>query len=104
MRKIDVFSDFGPGTTPAKALLEIAEQLTLKEQGCWLTYVDEILILVQGKDDWKIKYRINNGTVTRPIRTGLAQELLAANMVGKPLTNVSFIHNLTRIEEAIVLE
>jgi hypothetical protein len=104
MKRIDVVSQFGPGTSFAQALANVAEQLRIKEQGCWLASVDEILTLTQGSRDWKIRYRIHEAKVTRPINPDVARELLEADMLGRSIFGVQFVHNPTRIEEVIVFE
>lgn len=104
MRKIDVVQELGPGLSYEAAVAKIAEKLRLKEQGCWLTCVHEVLALTQHKENWTIKYRIGTGTITRPIRPELAHEILEADMVSRSLPDVWFIHNPTQIEDMVILE
>jgi hypothetical protein len=104
VKSIDVRSEFGAGISYQQAWPKVAEHLRLKEQKCWLARVEEILTLVQGTQDWKVKYRINTSTVTRFINPQAVHELLEADMIGKPLINVRFIHSPTRIEEVVILE
>lgn len=74
-----------------------------KRQGCAWVKVYKILGLQQGAKGWKVRYRVGEASVTRPINPILALELVDENLIGHSLVATWFIVNPKRVAEVVTL-
>lgn len=101
MREIDFAQYHTEGRTTAEAWEVFDDEWNNKIGDCARVRVSEILSLKQGKDNWTIIYRLNEGKITQSINPALALEILNKNLIGKFIPSAWFIINPTRIEEMV---